>query len=170
MTRGHVSQHATTSRLAEPVFGRRRIGAVSSDTFDWPFGPRNTQASQADITSHKVKYTVHQQQLLVTPGKVTLTTNMFSCRSPVRAIIAPLTITLFMVTGVNIPVRVTMMPGVLWTDSTLTNLHNQLLYNVRNNVTRCHIQNEVSWPTVFSLMNSRRLTVLSLTQCHVCQH
>ena len=44
MTRGPVSRHATTSRLAEPVFGRRQVGAVSSETFDWPAGSGNTQA------------------------------------------------------------------------------------------------------------------------------
>ncbi|KAK2138491.1 hypothetical protein NP493_7646g00001 [Ridgeia piscesae] len=43
-TRGHVSRHATTSPLAKPVFDRRRIGAESSETFDWPFGPGKIQA------------------------------------------------------------------------------------------------------------------------------
>ena len=43
LTRGPVSRHATTSRLAEPVFGRRQVGAMSSETFDCPAGPGNTQ-------------------------------------------------------------------------------------------------------------------------------
>ena len=140
-------------------------------TFDWPFGPGKTLA----IDGH------HFTQGEVYPRRTPAATagsarqsdtdnNNVSCRSPVRAIIAPLTITLCMVTGLNIPVRMTMMPGVLWTASTLSNLHNQLPYNRRNNVTRCHIQNEFYWPALFYLMNCRRLTVLSLAQYHVCQH
>ena len=74
--------------------------------------------------------------------------------------------------GSCIPVRMTMVPGVLSTNmnNILIQLHNQLPYNRTNNVTRYHIQNRSSWPTRFSVMNCRQLTVLSLAQCHVCQH
>ena len=89
---------------------------------------------------------------------------MFSCRSPIRALTRRLMI------GSCIPVRMTMVHGVLSTNSTLIQLHNQLPYNRTNNVTRWKLQNGSSWPARFSLMNCRRLTILSLAQCHVCQH
>ena len=64
--------------------------------------------------------------------------------------------------GSCIPVRMTMVPRVLSTNSTLIQLHNQLPYNRTNNVTRYHIQNGSSWSARISLMYCQRLTVLSL--------
>ena len=94
MTRGQVSRHATTLQLAELVFDRRRIDTVSSEFFERPFGPGNTQAIDGHhFTQVMYVHAIHQQQLLVPLGKVTPTTIIFYCRSPVRAIITPLTIT-----------------------------------------------------------------------------
>ena len=168
-TQGPVSRHATNSRLEEPVFGRR-IGAVSTETVDWPVSSGNIQAipghdflspGKSTYTNIPTPYTGSGCRF---PGSVTSTTIIVSCRSPVRALTRRLMI------GLSIPVRMTMVPGVLSTNSSRIQLHNQLPYNQTNNVTRCHIQKGSSWPARFSLMNCRRLTVSSLAQCHVCQH
>ena len=68
-------------------------------------------------------------------GSVTQTTIMCSCRSPIRALTRHLMI------GSCISVRMAMVPGVLSPNNTLIQLHNQMPYNRRNNVTRYHIQN-----------------------------
>jgi len=109
----------------------------------------------------RVRRYVREQQLPVPPGSVTPI--MFSCHSPIRMLKRGLMI------GVSIPVQMTMVPGVLSTNTTLIQLHNQLPNNQTNNVPRCHIQNGSSWPARFSLVNCWRPTVLSVTQCHVCQ-
>ena len=140
MTQGSVSLHATNSRLKEPVFGRR----IDAETGDWTIGPGNTQA----IPRHNF------------PASDVCD---YPCRTPAAAAGSAQI-------GLCNPDRMTMVPGVLSMNSALIQFHNQLPYNRTNNVTRCHIQNASSWPSMFFLMNCRRLTVSSYALCHVCQH
>ena len=160
-TRGPVLRHATNSRLEEPVLGQR-IDTVSTKTVDWALKCWSWEYTGNSQTSRQA--TLRMRVPTPYTGSVTPTIIMFSCRSPIHVI------TRRMMIGLSIPVRMTMVPGVLSTNSTLIQLHNQLPYNRTNNVTWCHIQNGSSWSTHISLMNCRRLTALSFTQCHICQH
>ena len=53
-------------------------------------------------------------------------------------------------------------------DGQYTDQTPQSVINRANNVTRCHIQNKLSWHALFSVMNFRR-TISTLVQCHVYQ-
>ena len=141
-TRGPVSRHATTT-----VFGRQRIGALSSEMFVGPFGSGNIQA----IAGH------HFGEDEVYPCRTSAT-----AAGSVRQLVNENNIFVlpFSCSGDNS----TAHTGVLSTDNTLTKLHNQLPYNRTNNVTRCHIQNELSWHALFSVMNCPRRTVSILEQ------
>ena len=172
-TRGPVSRPATHSQLEEPVFGRR-IEAISTRINGWLGVEALVSGIHRwfpDMTSRlatlrswvPTPYTGRSCWLQPAAWQTKI---LFYCHSPIRALMRR-----FMI-GSCIPVRMTMVPGVLSKNmnNTLIQLHNQLLYNWTNNVTRYHIQNRSSWPICFSLMNCRRLTVLSLAQCHVCQY
>ena len=112
-TRGPVAQNATTTG-----FGRQRIGSLSLayETFDGPFFSGNTQAITGHHFTEGEVYPRRTPAAAAGSGGNGSTKTICFYRSPVRAIISPLTQR--MVIDLNTQFRMTMMSGVLYTDQT----------------------------------------------------
>ena len=166
-----VLRLANNSRMEEPGFGRR-IGAVSTETVNWPIGPGNTQAIPGyDFPSCGVYDYPSRAPAVVTgsarqrdvSGHITTDNNnvflSFSCSGAINTALAA--------SDDRLEYSCSDDDGA-WSsvDGQYTDPTPQ---SVALKPMMSHSE-RVILAQLFSLMNCRRLTVLSLAHCHVCHH